>query len=48
MGDDIVDLCTEDQSLKKKKGSFEEKWVEESETRILRQLIDDERANLIV
>ena len=31
-GDDIVDLHTENKSLKNKIGSYDEKWLEESKT----------------
>ena len=30
MGDDMVELSTEDESLKNKKGSYVEKWLDES------------------
>ena len=30
MGDDIVDLSTENETLKIKIGSYDEKWLEES------------------
>ena len=48
LGDDIVDLSTQNDALKLKKRSYDEKWLEKSKTRLL-QLIDDEkRANLIM
>ena len=47
-GDDIVELHTENESLKNKIGSYDGKWLEEHVS-ILLQLIDDEkRANLIM
>ena len=48
MGDDIVDLHTENETLKNKNGSYDEKWLEESKARLLQQIGDDERANLII
>ena len=42
LGDDIVELHTKNESLKNKVGSYEAKWLDESEARLLRQ-IDDEK-----
>ena len=42
MGDDIVELGTESDALKNEIGSYDEKWLEESKTKLLRQ-IDDEK-----
>ena len=42
MGDDIVELSTENDALKNKIGSYDEKWLEESKAKLLKQ-IDDER-----
>ena len=41
MEDDIVELHTENESLKNKIGSYDEKWLEETKARLLQQ-IDDE------
>ena len=46
--DDIVDLSTENDALKNKVGSYEEKWLEESKARMLQQINDEKRANLII
>ena len=43
IGNDIVKLCTEKESLKNKIGSYDEKWVEESKAKLLKQ-IDEKRA----
>ena len=44
-GDDIVDLSTENKSLKKR--GFEDKlWLEESEVKPLKQNHDQKKANL--
>ena len=45
MGDDIVELSTENYALKNKPGSFDEKWLEESKAKLLKQ-IDDEKEQL--
>ena len=42
LGDDIVDLSTENDALKNKIGSYDEKWLEESKHKMLKQ-IDDEK-----
>ena len=42
MGDDIVDLSTEKDAWKSKIGSYDEKWLEESKNKMLKQ-IDDEK-----
>ena len=41
LGDEIVDLSTENESLKNKIGDYFEKWLQEFKTRLLQQ-IDDE------
>ena len=42
MGDDIVELHTENESLKNRIGSYEEYWLEESKAKLIKQ-IDDEK-----
>ena len=44
LGDDIVDLCTENDALKNKIGSYDQQWLEESKAKLLQQ-IDDEKKN---
>ena len=44
MGDDIVELSNENDALKNKIGSYDEKWLEESKARLLQQIDDEERA----
>ena len=46
MGDDIVELFTKNESLKNKRGSYDENWLEESKTKLLKQIDDEKRANL--
>ena len=48
LGDDIVELSTENDALKNKKGSYNEKWLEESKNKMLKQIDDEKRANLIM
>ena len=48
LGDDIVDLSTENDALKNKIGSYDEKWLEESKAKLLKQTDDEKRANLIM
>ena len=48
MGDVIVDLSMEDEYLKKQIGAYDEKWLEESKTKLLKQIDIDKRANLIM
>ena len=48
LGDDIVELSTENDALKNKVGSYNEKWLEESKNKMLKQIDDERRANLIM
>ena len=48
MGDDIVELSTENDALKNKIGSYDEKWLEESKNKMLQLMDDEKRANLIM
>ena len=48
MGDDIVELFTENETLKNQIGEYDEKWLEESKTKLLKQIDDEKRANLIM
>ena len=47
MGDDIVDFSAENETLKHKIGSFDEKWLEESKAKLLNQIDDEKSANLV-
>ena len=46
--DDIVDLSTENDALKNNIGSYDEKWLEESKAKLLKQIDDEKRAKLII
>ena len=48
MGGDIVELSTKNDALKSKIGSYDEKWLEESKNKMLKQIDDEKRANLIM
>ena len=48
MGDDIIELDAENQTLKNKIGGYDEKWLEESKARLLKQINDDKRASIIM
>ena len=48
LGDDIVDLSTENNALKNQIGDYDEKWLEESQAKLLKQIDDEKRANLIM
>ena len=48
MGNDIVDLSTENDALKEKIGDYDEKRLEESKTKLLKDIDDEKRANLIM
>ena len=47
LGDNVVELSTENDALKNKIGSYDEKWLEESKARLLQQVHDEKNANLI-
>ena len=47
LGDDIVDLSTENDALKNKIGDFDEKWLQESKAKLLKDIDDKKRADLI-
>ena len=46
LGDDTVDLSTKIERLKNNKGSYDEKRFEDSEAKLLKQIIDEKRANI--
>ena len=48
LGDDRVELHTENENLKNKIGSYDEKWLEESKSKLLKQTDDDKRAKKIM
>ena len=48
LGDDIVKLSTKNNALKNKIGSYDEKWLEESKAKLIKEIEDEKRANLIM
>ena len=48
LGDDVIDLSTENDALKVKIGSYDEKCLRECKTKLLKQIANENSANLIV
>ena len=48
MGDDIVELSTENEIMKNEAGDYDEKWVATSKTKLSKQTDDEKRANFIL
>ena len=48
IGNDIVELSTENESMKNKINSYDGKWLEESEAKLSKQIKDEKRASLIM
>ena len=48
MGDDTVGLSIENEIFKKKIGFHDQKWLEESKAKLLKQIDDEKRANTIM
>ena len=48
MSNDIVELSTETDTLKNQKGNFDEKWLEESTAKLIKDIDDERKANLIM
>ena len=48
MGEDIVDLSVENESLKNQIGEYDEKWLQESKVDLLKEIEDEKKANLIM
>ena len=47
LGDDLVELSTEKETLKNQIGDYNEKWLEVSKAKLLNHMNDDKRVNLI-
>ena len=47
LGDDIVEISTENETLKNQIYGYDQKGLEESEAKLLEQIDDEKRANLI-
>ena len=48
LGDRIVDLTTENDALKEKIGDYDKKWLQKSKEKLLQDIDDEKRANLIM
>ena len=48
MGNDIVELSVENESLKNQIGDYEENWLQESKAKLLKDIDDEKRANLVM
>ena len=48
MGDDIVELSTENETLQNQISDYDQKWLEESQEKLLKRIDDDKRSNLIM
>ena len=48
LGDDIVELSTENDALKNNFGSYDEKWLEEYKNKMFKQIDDEKRTNSIM
>ena len=48
LGDDIIELSTENDVLKNQIGEYDQKRLEESKAKLLKDINDDKRANLIM
>ena len=46
LGDDIVDLSTENDALKNQISEYDEKWLQESKAKLIKEIDDEKRANL--
>ena len=48
LGEDIVDLSTENDALKNQIGDYDQNWSEESKPKLFKDINDEKRANLIM
>ena len=48
LGDEIVDLSTENDALKNKIGDYDEKWLQESKAKLLKDIDNKKIADLIM
>ena len=48
LGDDIIELSIENDALKNQIGDYDQKWLEESKARLLKDIDDEKRASLII
>ena len=48
LGDDIIELSTENDVLKNQIGNYNQKWLNESKAKLLKDINDEKRANIIM
>ena len=48
LGDDIIELSVENDALKNQIGDYDQKWLEESKAKLLKDINDEKGANLIM
>ena len=48
LGDDIIELSTEKDVLKNQIGDYNQKWLDESKAKLLKNINDEKRANIIM
>ena len=48
LGDDTIELSVENDALKNQIGDYDQKWLEESKAKLLKDINDEKRANLIM
>ena len=48
LGDDTIELSVENDALKNQIGNYDQKWLEESKAKLLKDINDEKRANLIM
>ena len=48
LGDDIIELSTENDVFKNQIGEYDQKWLEETKAKLLKDIDDEKRANLIM
>ena len=48
LGDDIIELSVENDALKNQIGEYDQKWLEKTKAKLLKDINDEKRANLIM
>ena len=48
LGDDMIELSTENDVLKNQIGNYNQKWLDESKAKLLKDINDEKRANIIM
>ena len=48
LGDDIIELSTENDVLKNQIGDYNQKWLDELKAKLLKDINDEKRANIIM